>query len=108
MNPWDYVLPILGWIVLILLMFIFIYFVFAVLAHIAGVSRNRKLRTGLHKTSKHLTMDPERLLDEVKNQAMDKYKDEIIERHEKMIAFVAGAEFVMKQIYSEEQVNVSR
>lgn len=107
MNPWDYVLPILGWIVLILLMFIFISFVFAVLAHIAGVSRNRKLRTGLHKTSKHLTMDPERLLDEVKNQAMDKYEDEIIERHE-MIAFVAGAEFVMKQIYSEEQVNVSR
>lgn len=107
MNPWDYVLPILGWIVLILLMFIFISFVFAVLAHIAGVSRNRKLRTGLHKTSKHLTMDPERLLDEVKNQAMDKYEDEIIERNE-MIAFVAGAEFVMKQIYSEEQVNVSR
>ena len=97
MNPWDYILPILGWIVLILLVFIFISFVFAILAHIAGVSRNRKLRTGLHKTSKHLTMDPERLLDEVKNQEI---KVEALKRYkhseEHIVAFVSGAEFMVE------------
>ena len=100
MNPWDYILPLLGW---ILLMFIVFIITLVITGIIQAITRSLKKKSG-----KLLTMDPERLLDEVKSQAMDKYKDEIIERHEKMIAFVAGAEFVMKQIYSEEQVNVSR
>ena len=108
MNPWDYVLPLLGWVVLAFIVLIVISVIVALISNIITNTKRRHLRTGLYKTSKHLTMDPEGLLDEVKNQAMDRYKDEIIERHEKMIAFVAGAEFVMKQIYSEEQVNVSR
>ena len=101
MNPWDYILHLFGWILLIFIVFIITMVITGI---IQAITRSLKKKSG-----KHLTMDPERrLLDEVKSQAMDKYKDEIIERHEKMIAFVAGAEFVMKQIYSEEQVNVSR
>lgn len=109
MNPWDYVLVVLGWAVLVFLVIIFvIIFVMVIEAIVVGVINRvtkRRMRRGVLMTAKKVVIDTDVLYGKVKAQGVHKYHNDFLLADEKIAAFVAGAEYLLNLLLDKEETD---
>ena len=107
MNPWDYVLVVLGWAVLVFLVIIIAMVIVAIVTDVINRVTKRRMRRGVLMTAKKVVIDPDVLYGKVKAQGVHKYQEDFLLADEKIVAFVAGAKYMLNLLLNKEETDVN-
>lgn len=105
MNPWDYVLAILGWAVLAFLAVIIVMVIAVGVTTVIDTFTKMRMRRGVLMTAKKVVIDPDVLYGKVKAQGVHKYQKDLLLADEKIVAFVAGAEYVLNLLLDKGETD---
>ena len=105
MNPWDYVPTIRGWAILVFLVIIVAMVIVAIVADVINRVTKKRMRRGVLMTAKKMVIDPDVLYGKVKAQGVTKYQKDFLLADEKIVAFVAGAEYLLNLLLDKEETD---
>ena len=93
MSPFGYILPLLGWVLLVFIVFIIALVITGIIQWITQSLKKRsgKKHIGAFVTENDL-LSPDELHQEIKVEALKRYKHS----EEHIVAFVSGAEFMVE------------